>query len=1040
MLNPAPFQIFNASAGSGKTYTLVKRYLSILLASSHPDTFKQVLAITFTNKAVNEMKERVIGRLNDFSQSQILDQPTQLFSDIAKQLNIPHTELHHRAKKVLARILHNYAFFDIVTIDKFNHRLLRTFAFDLKLPTNFEVSLDEEILIDEAVDNLIYQAGDNKLLTETLINFALEKTDDDKSWDIARDLKEIAKLLSKEDYIEHIKSLSDKKPEDFKALGKSLKKLTSAQEKELVGIATHSLELITENGLDYSDFSRKSLPNFLQKIVSKDFDVKFTYSWQQKIETDPLYNKSTPENVTSVIDKLQPQLASDFLQIKKGVGRRDFLQDFYKNLVPLSLLNSINSELQKIKKERNLLLISEFNRHISSAIANQPAPFIYERIGEKYRHYFIDEFQDTSTMQWENIQPLVSNALETQNQAGKTGSLLIVGDAKQAIYRWRGGKVEQFIGLYNEGNPFQVEKKVTSLPKNFRSFDEIVNFNNRFFNYTSTYLNNTTYRDLFEKNSHQETNDKPGGYIDFTFVDENSKEEADLAYCERTFSIVEEVIQNGFEYQDICVLTRTKNQGSTIADYLSEQGIPIISSESLLLKNDKKVDFIIQLISYFNQPDDLNCQFNMLRFLSERKQIEDQHHYFQTHLQQFSKVFDEEGFDINTFLQLPFYNAVEYAINAFGLAEGPEAYLQFFLDEILNFTQNHDGSLNSFLGYWEQKKEKLSIVAPAMSDAVKIMTIHKSKGLEFPVLIYPYANTDIYREKNFNLWFPVNKEDFGLEYALLSKKSVVENFNETGKALIEEYDQKMELDQFNLLYVALTRAVEQLYLVCKKDINAKGVENTKTFAGFFINYLKAQNLWQDGELHYKIGNPKRQSIQEKENTYTSEDIPFITNTSFGNSFTLITKAGSLWDTKQQKAIEKGNIYHHLLSKIYHKRDLEPTVTEAVENGLISEEEKPEIAEFLLKLINHPDLSDYFTESHTIYNEREIITKEGISLRPDRFMVKNGSAALIDYKTGAFIEKYRMQLDQYAGALHQIGYQVTEKLLVFINDDIEVKKI
>lgn len=1042
MLNSAPFQIYNASAGSGKTFTLVKKYLNILLGSKNLHAFKQVLAITFTNKAVNEMKERVLTSLHAFSEESILNNPTPLFTIIAEELSISHEELHLRAKRVLTKILHNYAFFDIVTIDKFNHRLLRTFAFDLKLPTNFEVSLDEKTLINEAVDNLIYQAGEDKILTEILIDFALEKTDNDKSWDVARDLKEIAKLLSKEEYIEHIKLLEDKSLEDFKNLGKQLKEMINQQEEDITTIATSLLETFTKKGLEITDFTGKYLPGFLQKIVSKSYtSIKFNAKWQEKIATDPLYPKRVNLGTATTIDNLQPRIAEDFQNIKTGFFRLEFLNNFYKNLVPLSLLSAISAELIKIKEERNLLLISEFNRVISSAIANQPAPFIYERIGEKYKHYFIDEFQDTSTMQWQNIQPLVSNALEAELPSGKTGSLMIVGDAKQAIYRWRGGKAEQFIDLYNEENPFHADKEVTSLPTNYRSYDEIVKFNNQFFQHISQFLNNDTYKDLFEKHSFQKQNNKPGGYVNFNFIDpKENKESEDNLYCIATLDAIKDALDKGFTYNDISILTRSKAQGTTIADYLSENDIPIISSESLLLKNDKKIAFLIDLITYFNQPEDKEIHLNILRFLAEKNKVEELHSFYEKYISNLELVFEEQDFKPNYFLQLPFYNAVEYAINTFNLAEESEAYLQFFLDEILAFSQNNNDSLSSFLAFWELKKDALSIVAPQSSDAVQLMTIHKSKGLEFSVVIYPFADTSIYNDRDFKMWFPVEKDLFGVDYALFSKKSAIENINETGKALVSDYDQKQELDQLNILYVALTRAVEQLYIICKRDISAGGVENVKTFAGIFINFLKSEDLWKDTQDNYSLGNHQRSSEGKSKNTELSQTIPFISNSSFGSSFELITKSGSLWDTKQKTAIDKGNIYHYLLSKIFYKEDIQITVDEAVANGLIEKEESSTFKQYLTDLTEESRLEKYYTRAYKIYNEREIITSEGTFLRPDRFVEKENKVTIIDYKTGGFSDKYKNQINGYANALAQVGYEVEEKLLVFINDNIEIIKV
>ena len=440
------FTIYNASAGSGKTYTLVKAYLKILFSSSNQYLFKNILAITFTNKAVAEMKERIIDMLKTFSEAAILKTSSSMFNDICEELEIEPKELHEKSKKLLNTIIHNYAAFDISTIDGFTHKLIRTFAHDLKLPLNFEVELDQDLLLNEAVDSLIAKAGTDDALTKILVDFAIEKADDDKSWDVSFDFNKIAKLLVNENDMPFIETLKHKTLSDFKGLKANLKKDIVSFEKQIIEEAQSVLTLIEEAGLEFGDFSRGSLPKHFQNLVNKKFDVNFDLNWQiDLLENNPLYPKKVSDDVASIINQIQPRLVNAFKNTKQFVFHLKFLKAFYKNVTPLSVLNAINNELNILKIEQNKMLISEFNSIISKEIQNQPTPFIYERIGEKFKHYFIDEFQDTSVLQWENLIPLLDNSLSAEN-----GTTMLVGDAKQAIYRWRGGKAEQFIDLFNK--------------------------------------------------------------------------------------------------------------------------------------------------------------------------------------------------------------------------------------------------------------------------------------------------------------------------------------------------------------------------------------------------------------------------------------------------------------------------------------------------------------------------------------------------------------------------------------------------------------
>ncbi|WP_340076970.1 UvrD-helicase domain-containing protein [Leptobacterium sp. I13] len=1038
-----PFKIYNASAGSGKTYVLVKTYLTLLLQNPEKDIFKHVLAITFTNKAVNEMKERIIKNLKNITPPSNTNTSTELSDSLSEVLQITPEILQDRASKVLKRILHNYAFFDVITIDKFNHRLLRAFAYDLKLPMNFDVALDVELLLQEAVDNLIYTAGEDDAVTQILVDYAIEKTDDDKSWDIAYDLNKVAKLLLEENHNEHIEQLKNYSLSDFIQLKKLLQNAIQKQITILKKQARNVLDLITNNLLEPSDFSRETLPNHFKKIAAGDFNGLYNNLLEENLLQGKIYPKSTPEEKAVIIDRIIPQLIEHYQTMKKGVYQLKFLQNFYKNCVPLTLLNAIQNELDTIKADQNILLISEFNAILSNVIVNEPAPFIYERIGEKYRHYFIDEFQDTSEMQWKNLIPLIGNALEGEISSGERGSLLIVGDAKQAIYRWRGGKAEQFIDLYNCNNPFQTEKEVTSLPINYRSKDEIVQFNNSFFQHISQFLTNDNYKDLYLNKSTQKTNGNPGGYIHIDFIDPlivSDKKEMLQQYVETVITHIQQLIDDGYQYSDICILTRKKKHGLIVADFLSKNQVPIISSESLLLKNSPKIDFLIQLILYSLQPENKETQMSLLHFIAMKKQIDDKDAFFKTFLDNLEQLFLDYSFRTALFMRLSLLDALEYTINCFELSDESDAYLQYFLDEVLDFSFKNHSSFTDFIAYWEKKKDTLSIVSPQETNAVQIMTIHKAKGLEFSVVIYPFADTYIYEEQDPKIWLPVEKEQWGIDNALFSKNKDFSFFNNSAKTLYEDAQSKLELDQINILYVALTRAVERLYIISKKDIKRNGEENTNTFSGLFINYLKVKALWNDEKLHYSIGKKLNKSTLTSRTHNTI--IPFISNQSGESPFKIVTKSGSLWAASKEKTIEKGNVYHLLLSQIIYAEDVSVIIEKNVLNGTLATEDKITIASNLKNIVTHPELKVYFSANYTIHNEREIFTADGIILRPDRLVFddKHNNVIIIDYKTGSHHISHEEQIQRYGSILKEIGFKVTAKILVYINESIHVQKL
>lgn len=319
------------------------------------------------------------------------------------------------------------------------------------------------------------------------------------------------------------------------------------------------------------------------------------------------------------------------------------------------------------------------------------------------------------------------------------------------------------------------------------------------------------------------------------------------------------------------------------------------------------------------------------------------------------------------------------------------------------------------------------------------MTVHKSKGLEFPVVIFPYAELDIYREKEAKTWFPINEEEFnGFDETYINLNKDLESVNQSGADIYNHHQAELELDNINLLYVALTRPVEQLYIIGKKDINSKGIENLKTFSGLFINYLKASNYWNDAQTHYTFGNPIKQSKTKTETTHTIVQEDFITTSASSHNINIITNSGYLWDTTQKEAIEKGNLVHNIMSNIKTIRDIDFVLQDYVTSGIIDNAQQEELQQTITNIVAHPQLKDYFSQDLTIYNEKDIITKDGKIFRPDRIVInKNNEAIIIDYKTGLHNPKYQQQLQDYHDVLNEMGYKTIKKVLIYINDSIKI---
>jgi ATP-dependent exoDNAse (exonuclease V) beta subunit len=1028
------YQIYDASAGSGKTFTLVKEYLKLILAREGRQDFRKILAITFTNKAVNEMKQRILKNLALFSTDPEAARKESLFQQISDELELSPDALSERAGKVLREILHNYAFFDISTIDKFNHRIIRTFARDLKLPQNFEVVLDKDLLLSEGIDRMLGNALPGNKITELLIDFALRKIDDSKSWDVSYDLTRIGAVLFDENHLEYLQGIKGRKLEDFLGLQETsrslIKKLTATIEK----IADRVLAMLEEAGLEETDFKSRWFPAFMNKIKQDPLKSDFNSGWKQNFGNEDLYSKTLPQGKKDIIDGLMPSFIDLWTQLRRVHPRLLFLKNVYQNLVPLTLLNALQREIGTLLEEREQIHISAFNSLISEQIRDQPAPFIYERLGEKYRHYFIDEFQDTSLMQWRNLVPLVSHALQSEDLQGNRGSLFLVGDAKQAIYRWRGGRSELFLNLIQQKDDlFGIPPHTDSLLTNYRSFEEVVDFNNRFFTFAVPYLNNELYRQLFIEGNKQKHTSSKGGLVSLQFL-ASDMEDKEQAYCEEVIKTIEELLASGVLYRDICVLFRANRHGVRIAEYLMEREVPVISSDALLLGSDPSVQFLINLLKFSRQTADLNTQYDILFYLSAP---DHRNALISEHLGRLSTFLKAEyDFDLPTFSQRSVYDALEYAISRFGLIGDSHAFISALLDEVLEVEKQMDSGVTSFLELWEKNKGKWSIPAPEEVDAVQLMTIHKSKGLEFPFVIFPFANTPIYDDRGTQLWVATRDEALqGFDYILLSKKNEMETYNDESRIAFEEEQHKQELDAFNVLYVALTRGIQGVFVLSEMDLTKKGDPKSGHYSGLFIEFLIAEGLWDPQKLRYDFGE-LRDVKPHSSQGINREVLSFTYSAKFDGHLEISTRAGELWGTSRDLALSRGNLFHYGMSVIETGEDIGPTVSELVSRGMIPEDQQATYSDLFLRIVNHPLLSPFFEPGPSIMNEHSIIAENGVILRPDRMVFKGDMVSILDYKTGIQDPSHAQQLNTYAEVLSAMGYSVENKVLVYVEDQIK----
>jgi len=857
------FTVYKSSAGSGKTYTLVREYLRVALQDTNPENYKKILAITFTNKAAAEMKERVFSALKGIAAN--ANKYNSLAIELQELLKIDSKILSFKAQKVLTSMLHNYGSVAISTIDKFVYKIVSSFARDLDLPADFEVELDANLMLKQAIDLMLAKVGNQDILTKFLFDFTQSRANKEQNWNIENELMLFAKNLLNDDAMPYLKLLHELELADFLEIKNTIDGYEQHFEAQLRAIGTEALQAIEKINVPMKSYAYAgALPKFFKKLIStnlanEDFEAikQATSIVEKNKHSSGTVDASDEQAINNIAPILNDCFAKTIEILDKGV-KQYMLQSLINNsLQQLALLNEINICLAEIKKEQKLIHISEFNKLIANVVVNEPAPFIFERLGERYKYFLIDEFQDTSVTQFQNILPLIENSL------AEGGFNLLVGDGKQSIYRWRGGEIEQFLmlpKLINRSTELNIAQKEKTLERNYleknldtnyRSQRQIIEFNNLFFGFLKSKLplGLQEVYNAHEQNFNPKLNQ---GFVQLKTFDckDLLAQEIDEIYFSETLQKINECLSSGYKFQDIAIIVRVNRNGIKLAEFLTNNKIPIVSRESLLLKNNPIVNFLENCFVLLSQPNNSASKINIVQYLSSIK-----HQKFtisklaieELNSKNFNNIFEHFNINLsaNNLLILPMYDAAEELCRVCGLVETNSNYLFAFLDNILAFSQKPGASFTMFLEWWQNNKGKLSIATPDGLNAVNIMSIHKSKGLEFPVVILPYANWVTSQGQDF-MWLNINFPEIPkLKSALVATSA---KLKQTEFADLYEIEKnKTVLDNVNMLYVAFTRAKQQLYIIAD---NPKMSKNLSKYFVDFIELVKAA----DGEKNmYEIG-------------------------------------------------------------------------------------------------------------------------------------------------------------------------------------------
>jgi len=1032
------FQIYRSSAGSGKTYTLALSFIALALKGDrygYENYYRKILAITFTNKAASEMKERVLEYFDVLSQKKDID---GILEWLKQATGLGNDAIFQRSEVIHKNILHNYADLGISTIDKFTYKIVRTFALDLGLSHNFDLEMDNYKIIQPVVALLLSKisegGGD---ISNTLLNFALQKAEDGKSTNIEYDLEEFTQQLFKEEVSKYTdgKLLTAK---DCILVSKDLKLSRSRITKKVEDLADNVCDYFNINGLTKDHFLRGTYYNHFANNVGHEMDTKWMPSdaLKKNIAQNEWYAKGKSETIKELIEDCKFDLEKFYNNLMNLLTEYNSVKAILNNIYSIAILNELMAEVRMFKKENNIEQISEFNKKIHTLVTNQPSSFIYERLGERYNHYLIDEFQDTSLLQWQNILPLITDSLDY-------GRSLIVGDGKQSIYRWRGGEVEQFFKLPNiyNGDELIFKKewegklnthfKQHNLKYNFRSRRNIIEFNNQFFENIKYLLPNDVIG-IYDDHKQDASFSKSGGYVHIELFGDKSNFK-DLILEKMISEIKKLNIENNYRYEDVTILCNSRKSVAIVAESLSLNNIPVISNEGLLISKSDKVNVLIAILQYLQNSKNDIAKTVIIDYLFGTILKNKNLHILNINLK------TDKGFlyileRVNIFihpsklLQEPLYEMIEQIIREFNFKE--DVYLDFFLDVVLVFSEKKGSSLMEFLLWWEERKLKEAIVVPDGTDAVRIMTIHKSKGLAFDVVMIPFNWED--RKKTHDIWVDTsNHFNKALPSALINGNKVLEN-----SYFKTEYQKEKEmslLDSLNKLYVAMTRPKERLYIFSKSfpdkipnDFKKKGDLNS-----FLYTY----------DIHFPIiiGDTDMIHVSKIENRNTFS-VSKRKKLDWREVISLKHTAEEVWDIETLNIKRDwGKLLHLVLAEIHYSEQKHEVIERIYKAGGCMKDDYEKLKVSVNKLFIHPEVIPFFTDEWEVKTEKEILMQSGRTYIPDRllFSKKTDEVIVVDYKTGEEKDKHKIQITEYADALNAMGRIDVKRVLIYTSNPINV---
>ena len=1046
-------KLYKASAGSGKTYTLALEYIKELLLGG-ADTYRHILAVTFTKDATGEMKERILSDLYGLAFGTA--DSKSFLNSVQKALNqsgrpMDESMIRKRAEDMLNAIIHDYSRLYITTIDSFFQKILRNLARELGRGSKFNLEMNSAKVRMDAVSRMIENAHQDPRLLQWLTTYVENKLEQDGNWRFKDDVYRFSACIYDEFFQEHetiLRNQLNENPSIFSDIKNYHYELLQKYKTFFKETYRQAIDLLNENQLETGDFIRKGVVFDFWKNLAENQQADIGKTIENLSGGAENWSTKTHKRRNGIIALVESRLMDLLLETLAVCQKQDTSRLILGNIHQLGLIWYITEEIGKINAESNSFMLSDTALFLNRMIDASDSPFIYEKIGAEIRHVMIDEFQDTSRLQWSNFKVLLSDILANNRFS------MIVGDAKQSIYRWRNG---DWRILNQAGKELAVNEQ--SLEFNYRSEKQVIAFNNEFFSEAGQALDDKFRNELFDSvaspfslvYNREQVNQKPVEKTDAGYVSIDFLQDGETAnYKETVLSTLLEKIQllqtADIRAGDICILVRNNSQIQWIADYLSSQKenypeltagnyLDIVSNEAFRLNSSLSVKIIIEAIKTVAYPDNPVYRANLEYLLASPP----------TPLQR------REGEGLETTplsfgeglgVRMPLLELISFLYRFYGLEkiEGQSAYLFFFFDAVTDYLKDHPADMQAFLTFWNEELSLKTIPAGEGIEGIRAMTIHKAKGLQFHTVLIPYCTWELSPKRNPIVWCGRKEGYYDLELLPVSYSEKMKN-----TVFSEEYRQETALswfDNLNLMYVAFTRAEQNLIVFGKNKKQLSSPENIKNVSDLLQWIISSKN---PDTFHYETGvlTNIRKAKKEDANPLTQIPPPLyvdFVSVEFPEGKSVFKQSNqsrefiSSDSPSRDKYITHGNIMHALFAIINTSGDIGKAVERFVSEGLILPEEKDGYKNKILSCIQTSQVEDWFSGKYTVYPELSIIVKENGTIttkRPDRVLLSNDATLVIDYKFGEPHRSHEKQMQEYMTLLRTMNYPNVEGYIWYV---------